>query len=274
MILIADSGSSKTDWALVEKGNIKFYCTNGLNPFYTDYETIVSELKKLKIDDFIKQIYFYGSGCANDEKNKIIELAISEVFPESRIFVNSDILGAARGLLQNKSGIAGIIGTGANNCLYDGNSIVYKGIALGYILGDDGSGAHLGKELIRAVFFKELPGNIIDEFMSTYNLSKDILLKNVYNESFPNRYLAGFAPFLKNHEENKDIIQIINKCLSAYFEKQIIKIPEYKKFRLSLTGSVAFHFSENIRNLAIKYSVDIHEIKQSPIEGLIEFHRQ
>lgn len=273
MILIADSGSTKTDWVLTDKTKTTSYKTIGLNPFHTSPAMIVSEIRKLKINDFSGKIYFYGSGCANEEKNNIIKTSVSEVFPKSEIFVNSDILGAARGLLQDSLGMAGILGTGANCCFYNGKEIVFKGTALGYILGDDGSGAHLGKELARAVFLNDLSEEIAKDFKKEYKISKDILLDNVYNRPFANRYLAGFAPFLKKHEKKDKIAAIINKCLSAYFEKQIIKIPEYQKNKLSLTGSVAFHFSENIKNIAAKYSIEIADIVQSPMEGLIRFHK-
>lgn len=272
MILIADSGSTKTDWVLKDKTKTTRYKTIGLNPFHTTHEIIVSEVRKLNINDFAGKIYFYGSGCANEVKNNIIKKSVSEVFPRSEIFVNSDIFGAARGLLQNQPGLAGILGTGANCCLYDGKEIVLKGVALGYILGDDGSGAHLGKELVRAVFLNDLSEEIAEDFKKEYKISKDILLDNVYNKPFANSYLAGLTPFLKKHEKKEEIAVIINKCLSAYFEKQIIKIPEYKNHKLSLTGSIAFHFSDQIKKLAQIYSVDISEIRQSPIEGLIKYH--
>lgn len=276
MILIADSGSTKTDWCLVENGKIiQRVFTKGINPFYqTDSEirfeieqNLAPQLQGFDID----RIYFYGAGCSFPEKKAMVSNALDHVFVHTLIEVQSDLLGAARGLLLNKKGIACILGTGSNSCHYDGNEIVSNVSPLGYMLGDEGSGAVLSKIFVADCLKNQVSESLKNAFFDKYKLTPALILENIYKKPFPNRYLAQFTPFLSENINQKEIYNVVYKGFVAFFERNVHQYP-YQELETSFVGSVAYHLKEALELAAQNCRVKIGKIEKSPMEGLVEYH--
>jgi N-acetylglucosamine kinase-like BadF-type ATPase len=275
MLLIADSGSTKTHWSLTDgKTVIKEVYTNGINPFYQDEAGITVELENQllpKIRGYeIEGINFYGAGCSFPEKRAIVSRAIGRFFPGAVIEVQSDLLGAARALFGRKAGIACILGTGSNSCYYDGKEIVENVSPLGFILGDEGSGAVLVKSLVADCLKNQLPASICDKFMKQYKLTPAMIMEHVYKKPFPNRFLAQFAPFLSENIDKKQIYDIVYQGFKNFFKRNIA---QYKKANeIGFIGSVAWHLSDVLKKVAAEEQISITQIVQSPMEGLLLYH--
>lgn len=276
MIVIADMGSTKTDWSFADGSNvIKNITTRGFNPYFYSTEEIIKILDK----DFeghdlsgVDELFFYGAGCSNEEKCKSVELAIKKHFPDSIIEVEHDLLASARALCGNTPGIACILGTGSNTCMYDGTYVIANNPSLGFMLGDEGSGSHMGKELIRCYFYNELPKDISQKLERTYNMSKDFLLDEIYAHSSPNSYLASYAKFLIENKENSVIKQIIVDSFDEFFRRHIHKYDSYKKIPVNFIGSIAYYFKDVLQEVAKKHGASIGLVIKTPIAKLIDFH--
>jgi len=280
MILIADSGSTKTDWRLIDKENrIHQFVTQGMNPYFQTTEQI-SEILRTELipglisvlDHPISYIHFYGAGCRAEDKKEVVRLALAEHFLKSKIEIQTDMLAAAHALCGHKAGIAAILGTGANTCYYDGKTIVENRTSLGYILGDEGSGAHIGKTFIQAFLNDELPENIASKFTERFKLNKNEIIDSVYRKPLPNRFLASFCKFIYQNLKEQFIIDLVSNCFEQFFDKHILKYEQHKKVKLSLTGSVAFYFSNVLRSVAESKGVNIETIIETPIAGLTLYH--
>ncbi len=273
MILIADSGSTKTNWVTIkDKTIIKRHTTTGLNPFFIDKETIPAHLKLFDNRKEIETIYFYGAGCVDNERKNIIKTGLTKVFDKAKIVVNDDITAAGRALYKNKQGIVAILGTGMSIGIYNGKNIIDKGTSLGYILGDEGSGADIGKKIIKSILYNELPEHIIKDFYNQYKTYKNDILQSVYQSEFPNKYIASFSQFAAKHIKNEQIEDIIENCFDSFFLKHVSKIKNYKSYKIRLSGSVAHSFSRQLKNVALKYKLQVDKIIKSPIDELIKFH--
>lgn len=287
MIVIADSGSTKTDWRLIDENKqIHQFSTQGINPYFQSSEQIISLLKSELISQLKStiwsleparpaggsEIFFYGAGCRVEDKKKIVENALFEVFPKSKIEIYTDMLGAARSLCGKNAGIAAILGTGANTCYYDGQKIVENRTSTGYILGDEGSGAHIGKTFIQAFLNDEMPKEIADRFVSRFKLSKDNIIDAVYRQPMPNRFLASFSKFIYQNLKEQFIIDLVAGCFNQFFDKYICKYEKHKEVKLSCTGSVAFYYSNILRAVALEKGVSIDTITETPISGLTLYH--
>ncbi len=277
MILISDSGSTGTDWVSIEKDKqVKDYKTSGFNPYYSPREAIIDILEKELVpflDNYsVRYIFYYGSGCSTKSKCFIIEDALEKVFPNATIDVQHDLLGAVRGLFNRESGIACILGTGSNSCLYDGKEIIENVSSLGYLFGDEGSGAHIGKLFLTAYLKKELPVNIAKDFRERYKLSLENILDSVYNKPRPNTYLASFMEFIGAYKNDNFIHHIIYSSFDALFQEYIIKYTDYKKFNISCVGSIAYFFKDILETVASEYNCKIGTVEKDPIEGLIKYH--
>lgn len=278
MKLIADSGSTKTHWCLLDKGNLQVEVfSSGINPFYQTRDEI-SEAIKLQLlpsllsSATISSICFYGAGCAFPEKKAMVQESIASFFPESEITVNNDLLASARALFGNKEGIACILGTGSNSCFYDGVEIVENVSPLGFILGDEGSGAVLGKKFVADVLKNQLPTDLIKSFFAQCNTSAAEIMEAVYKKPFPNRYLAQFTRFMYEHKHMLPVRNIINESFDAFFERNVFQY-EYKKHPVSFVGSVAFYFQDILRETAQKKDILVGQIIDNPMLGLLEYHR-
>jgi len=277
MILIADSGSTKTHWTVVNGGVIENEVfTEGINPFYQTETEILHLLQSQLVFCIdvgtVSQIYFYGAGCSFDEKKAMVRNALSVCFGKIIIEVESDLLGAARGLFQYKSGIACILGTGSNSCNYDGKTIVNNVSPLGFILGDEGSGAVLSKVFVADCLKNQISEEIITAFFERYKLTPALILENVYKKPFPNRYLAQFAPFLSENIELPAVQTIVKNGFAAFFERNISQYPI--NLEIGFVGSVAYHLSDVLKNVADEQNYKVSTIVKSPMEGLIQYHTQ
>jgi N-acetylglucosamine kinase-like BadF-type ATPase len=276
MILIAESGSTKTDWRLIHKnGELSSYNTIGFNPYYITESEVLEELNNSELTEFkteIFQVYFYGAGCASEENCKLISTAFSYFFTAAQIEVSNDMLAAARATCGNEKGLVAILGTGSNSCLYDGVAIVENVTSLGYILGDYGSGADIGKTLIRAFLEKELPKDIELAFKKEFDLSAKDIINTIYKKPLPNRFLASFNLFIAKHINDPYIKQIVEKSLDQFFEKNICKYSDYQQNQLHMVGSIAFVYHEIISQKAKKYNIEIGKVIKAPIDELVKYH--
>lgn len=279
MILIADCGSSKTDWrGIMPDGTIiGQYKTIGFNPYYQDTTSIYQELQKnlcTQLEHPVNEIYFYGTGITNTEKKTTLINALQQAFPSaSTIEVHSDMLGAARALCGQSAGIACILGTGANTCFYDGEQIAYQVPSLGFWLGDEGSGAHLGKVLIQAYLHQELPEELQTKFEKRFG-KKDRLeiLEHAYQKPFPNRYFASFSKFLFDNRNHPFCYQLISGAFRLFFDKYVLKYPNCSENKIHFIGSVAFYYSDILRRVAQEKQVSLGIIMETPIAGLALYH--
>jgi glucosamine kinase len=279
MILIADSGSTKTDWRLVtEDSVIAQVYTAGFNPMYQEADEIYKELNDVLLPQLQDQhptaIYYYGAGCSSPERNKRVEDALSMAFPDALYYVDHDLLGAARALCGRKPGIACILGTGSNTCLYDGVNITDNVPSLGFLLGDEGSGAYMGKLLIKAYLYRELPEDLAQSLKNTFNLTKDGILDTLYSSSIPSKYMATFAKFMHEKQKNPIIRAMIYENFSEFFERHVLKYKDHENLPVNFVGSIAFHFSDILKQVAQKYGLHVETIIKSPSEGLISYHQE
>jgi len=273
MILIADSGSTKTEWALLAKGETRKFNTAGMNPYFTsddDIRQILNDVKKWIGQEQVKKIVFYGSGCNSTEKGSEMQKLFREKFSDSEIVIQSDLIGAAVSLFGNQKGIAVILGTGNNSGYFDGNKITFKTESLGYLLGDEGSGAYLGKEFIRELLYGNLPKEIEDDFAREYNIRKEGILENIYKKPYANRFLAGFTVFLKKHESNQAIKKIISASFEALIKNHLIKYPQKEICDFGFVGSIAFHFKDILTGICQKNNLKIHTIIKQPMDNLVK----
>lgn len=276
MILIADSGSTKTDWRLVKGEEVISFSTIGFNPYFVTKEDVLRELKQSelkRIAQDVRQVYFYGAGCASSEKREFIKEVFLQFFSKATIAVEHDLLGAARATCKDKPGMAAILGTGSNTCIYNGEKVIENIPALGYILGDEGSGAHLGKSFIKAYLGKELSEKTAKKFYDQYQLELIDILNAVYKESFPNRFLASFSPFIYKNINDIEVLTLVKSCFNAFFDKHICRYDNYKKNQLHLVGSVAYYYQDIISEIASEKGLTIGIIIKQPIEELVTYHK-
>lgn len=276
MILIADSGSTKTEWRAVENGiSGKSYISSGINPFFLKREEIVRLLRKEMAETEgtnVSHVYFYGTGCSNTAKINIIREALGEFFGNADLFIGSDLLGAARSLCQTDPGIACIIGTGSNSCYYDGAAIVSNVSPLGYILGDEGGGAVLGRKLVAGVLKKQLPGIVIENFFRAYPYTPAEILDNVYNMPFPNRFLGQFAKFIADNIHVAELQQIIISSFDEFIIRNVLQYPEARRYPVHFTGSIAYHFRSFLEELLMKHRLQPGTFTLTPMEDLVRYH--
>lgn len=278
MILIADSGSTKTAWCLLS-GNqrVKDITTKGINPFYQTEEEIEAELKNTLCQEIggenkINSVYFYGAGCADSQINSKLAKTLQQVLKSDKAEVSSDMLGAARGIFKHQKGIACIMGTGSNSAYYDGNEIVKSIPAGGFIIGDEGSGAVLGKTLIADYIKNQMPENILAEFKKFYNGTYLDVVNHVYKQPFPNRWLANFTKFMYEKREDDYIHNMIVNSFTLFFNRNIKQFDSWENTEVGFVGSIAYYFEKELKEAAQKCEITVSEIYQNPIEGLIEYH--
>ncbi len=277
MKLIADSGSTKTTWILLEGDNVKnTITTSGLNPYFhtsASVESVIrADLAPYLAEYHIKEVHFYGAGCSTAYNNNMIVDAIHVFFRNTRVFVYHDILGAARALFGNGKGIACILGTGCNSCYFDGATTVSPIDSLGYLFGDEGAGSYLGKLLLGAYLKKELPGDLRTSFDKHYGYTLEDILNSLYNKPSPNRFLASFSHFLSPNREHPFIQELLVRSFRDFFSAHIRKYESYRTASIGVIGSIAHCYSEVLQKVANEEDVKITRILSSPVEGLVEYH--
>lgn len=276
--LIADSGSTKADWCLLGAGETGHYNTPGISPYFLDERQIKELLEKellpqLPPDVQIAEVHYYGTGCLQRKSVQIVEDALKAVWPAAAREVKHDMMGAARALCGNQPGIASILGTGSNSCYYDGTVIAKNNPGLGYVLGDEGSGAYLGKKLLQYYLYNSFDEELKSRFDAQYNTNHEEILESVYRKPLPNRYLASFAKFLGENRGHYIIENILEDSLNEFFFNHIYKYSESWTHPLHFTGSIAWHFRDILKELCELYELQLGKILRSPMEGLIAYHQ-
>lgn len=278
MILIADSGSTKTSWCFSETGKKpEQFNTGGVNPFFRTTENIVTEWKETPLANLsgkVNRIFFYGAGVVNEEKATVIKKALDSIFPNAKKEVHSDLLAAAHATLGNKSGIACILGTGSNSCLYDGKKITAHVSPLGFILGDEGSGAVLGRQLVGDYLKKTMPAELQHLFQQKYPLEYADFLNRVYRQEKPNRFLAGFVSFLSENIQHEYCKNLVENAFDSFIVRNVVQYPGYQNQPLCFVGSVAFYFQKQLKSVLLKRKMVPEIILKEPLLNLMKFHLQ
>lgn len=278
-VLIADSGSSKTDWVVLSDSKKVLFCqTAGFNPYFQTTQQIKEELELSlipKLGEYNKTvsfIYFYGSGCSNEKNCSIVEQALKEaIHSNAEIQVSHDLLAAARALCGKAPGIAAILGTGSNSCLYNGEIILENVASAGYLWSDHGGGSQIGKYFIRDYFEGELPADLRIKFESAgYN--RETILENVYKVQLPSKYLASVSKFMHKNLHHPHVKKVLIECFRSFFTLQIMKYSNSKAYKIGLVGSVGYVYRELIEQVAADFGYQLGKVLKSPIEGLVDFH--
>lgn len=278
-ILIAESGSTKTDWCLLnEAGEVSCTQTGGINPYLQQPADIVamlqSGLERNYTDKQVDALYFYGAGASRSDIQQELAVTLKEVFNAGGIEVRCDMMGAARSLCANEKGIVSILGTGSNSCYYNGQDIEERQVSLGYIAGDEGSGNYLGKRVLQYYAYKTFDEELSLAFEQLFGSDIKLIMNRLYKEPFPNRYLAGFVRLLKENRGHFMVENIIEDCLNDFFHHHLLKFRQSWYCPLHFTGSVAFEFADIIQSLCTQYEMECGRIVKSPLDGLIKYHQQ
>jgi len=277
MILVADSGSSKTDWLLhIPQQQPVSFKTAGLNPYFLTEKEIAKIIADqapamLAYGDAIEEIYFFGAGCSSPDRHEIVSNAISQYFPKAYVSVDSDLLGCAYATCGHEKGICCVMGTGSNISFFDGEEIFEGQHGLGYVLGDEGSGTWFGKTLITDFLYGRMPAEINGKFENAYHLNKDIVIKNVYQKPNGNTYLASFSKFVSEIKATPYGQEILERGLLEFIETNIKSYPEYHKYKCHFVGSIAYFFKEELETLCHAQGVKTGKIIKQPITDLMAF---
>ncbi len=274
--LIADSGSTKTEWCILNGNKKTIFTTQGLSPYFVNSIEMTAILKN-EVQPLIKkipveEIFFYGTGCKDPANKKMIMETLKNVFPQTNIYVDHDLYGAAKALCANEKGIACILGTGSNSCYFNGKRIVRNRPGIGYILGDEGSGAYLGKKVIQHYFYETFDDDLRARFDAKFVTTDNEILFAVYKQPLPNRYLASFAIFLAENRGHYMIEKIIEDGLNDFFYTHITQYKESKKFPVHFTGSIAFGFKDVLAQLCDSYELKLGNVLKNPMDGLRKYH--
>ena len=273
MRLIIDAGSTKMEWILLD-GNVvkqRFY-TEGFNPNYSDRQCLVETCHGASLPDGIQSIYYYGTGCGNEQNCQIIKEVFQGRFPDADIHVTHDLMAACHAVLGQEKGIACILGTGSNSCLYDGANIIEKAVSLGYMVGDEGSGMHIGREVVRAYFYGFMPEDLRQKFDATYHLELKNFIQCLYHEGQPSKYLASFAKFAGENQVHPYIKSLVKGCFKAFIEAFILRYGNCKSLKISFVGSIAFHFQDLLKESLDDQGFAMGEVMQAPADGLIRYY--
>lgn len=277
-ILIAESGSTKTDWVYLIKGEeTKRTSTIGLNPFVVNSNQVTLALNE---NDFFEgitseklEVNFYGSGCSSKKRNNIINEGIKRYLPNAEINIFHDIQAAVNSTCNGKPGIVGILGTGSNCVYFDGQTINYGHASPGYLLGDEGAGFHIGKTFLRDLIYEMVPTDLKKDFESTFHLNSSQIIDAVYSAEQPNAYIASFVSFLGQHHNHHYTEDLVHKCFAKFVKLHVAQFPEAVQAPFHCVGSVAHHFEEILTDVLEEWKIEKGNILKSPLEGLIKYHQ-
>ncbi len=277
MKLIADSGSSKTAWAILNNQEVvNEFQTSGINPLFANKEDIYNELMPF-LEDYrgkITQVYFFGAGIIDNTRKQFIEDALTSVLGNVSYKINSDMLGAAIAVCGKSAGVVCILGTGSNCCYFDGEKLKENIPPLGFILGDEGSGAVLGKQLIGDCFKGIMPKTLSEELIKEYELTKESVIERVYRTEKPNMYLAQFVKFIAKHKEHEYCKELLNKHFSMFIERNVLQLETSLTKPVHFVGSLAHYFKKELTACVNEKSLSLGSIIQNPIEGLIHYYKE
>lgn len=274
--LIADSGATKCEWCLIIDGKKKTILTQGISPYFLDEAQIVTILNKSLIpklkEVIIEEVFFYGTGLSNANNALVVKKVLKTLFKKAKIVIETDLTAAARALCGKKKGIACILGTGSNSCYYDGKKMQKNSPGIGYILGDEGSGAYLGKKVIQHFLYNTFDEEIMARFEKRFMTTPVEILEKVYKQPLANRYLASFAIFLAENRGHYMIENIIEDGLNDFFFTHIYKYKESWTYPINFIGSIAFGFKDVLQDLCKTYELELGRVLKTPMKGLIEYH--
>lgn len=275
-ILVADSGSTKTDWRLLSADKVlRVYEGIGLNPDFHTEESMHREIEKVKVymeENQPSTIYFYGSGASSKSRKKPIENALRSFFPNAVQFIEHDLVGAAHAVHGDQEGLVGILGTGSNCCTFNGTAIVEEYRSGGFVLSDEGGGVALGKMILKAYIEDYLEFDLRKSFEEMYSLNVDAILQAIYKEAYPNRFIASFSRFAKKHENHPQMANMIAQNFEDFFSKKVCRFTNYQSYELGIVGSMAVQFKDALQLVAQKHKVRLGKIESKPIEALAAFH--
>ena len=276
--LIADSGATKTEWCLLNGNKKSIFITQGMSPYFisaAQMETVITtELKPLLKKITIDEIYYYGTGCSNPDNIKSVKKVFKKIFPEAKLEVNHDLMAAAKALCGKEKGIACILGTGCNSAYFNGKKIVKNSPGLGYILGDEGSGAYLGKKVIQYYLYNTFDDDLRSRFDAKFVTNSTEILNTVYKKPIANRYLASFAIFLAENRGHYMVENIIEDGLNDFFFTHVYKYKESWTLPVHFVGSIAFGFKDVLIDLCRSYQLELGKVLKNPMQGLIEYHKK
>ena len=276
--LIADSGATKAEWCLLQGKKKKSIFTQGISPYFFDTAQITNILEKELLPSLkgikVDEVYYYGTGCINPNNNQIVKRSIKNIFKElTKVEVTHDVMAAARALYADDKGVACILGTGSSSCYYNGKKIVINKPGLGYVLGDEGSGAYLGKKVLQYYLYNTFDEELTGRFNIKYKISITDILESVYKKPLANRYLASFTPFLSENRGHYMIENIIEDALNDFFFHHICKFRESWTLPVSFVGGVSYYFQDVLKELCRSYEFTIGKILKNPMEGLAVYHQ-
>jgi glucosamine kinase len=274
--LIADSGSTKAEWCLLDGKKKKTIFTQGISPYFLSLTEVVDILEK-ELKPKMKGvspsiIHFYGTGCSNPSNVKMIKQALKKIFPKATITVDHDLMGAAKALCGDQKGVACILGTGSNSCYFNGKKILKNSPGLGYVLGDEGSGAYLGRKVIQYYLYNTFDPDLMDRFKAKFNIGAVEILDAIYKQPMPNRFLASFAVFLSENRGHYMIENIIEDGINDFFFTHICKYTESWTLPIHFIGSVADAFKDVIKDMCDSYELQLGKILKNPMEGLVKYY--
>lgn len=274
--LIADSGSTKCEWCLLDNGKKKIISTQGISPYFLNADQIVALLQKELMPKLkkltVEVVHFYGTGLSNNSNIEIINNALVRLFANAKINIEHDLLAAARALCGTDKGIACILGTGSNSCYFNGKKIQKNSPGLGYILGDEGSGSYLGKKVVQYYLYNTFDEDLKARFDKRFNVTKDEILDSVYKQPLANKYLASYAIFLAENRGHYMIENIIEDGLNDFFFNHLYKYRESWTQPINFVGSIAFGFKDVLKDLCNTYELELGTVLKKPMDGLIQFH--
>jgi len=278
MVAIVDSGSTKSDWVILDDFKKVFLKTEtiGFNPNFINKELIVPEIEKnsnlILVKNSITKIFFYGSGCGIKKNCETIEEELLKVFGKAEIIVKEDLMAAAYAAYNGKPAIVCILGTGSNSCFFDGESLKIELPSLGFLIGDEGSGSAIGKQLVRRYFMKKLPADLHTEFQDEYNLTLEEALKNMYHTTRPNAYLADFNKFVVERKDHPYFQDMVFEEMKSFFEYQVLPYKQAKEAEINFIGSIAYYYENILRSVAAELNLNVGHVVQKPIESLVSYH--
>lgn len=278
MVAIVDGGSTKCDWVILDDFNKVFLKTEtiGFNPNNIAAHLIVPEIEKNislgAVKNSITKVFFYGSGCGIPENCAIIERELKKFFTQAQILAKEDLTAAAYAAYRGKPAIVCILGTGSNSCYFDGENLKIKLPSLGFLVGDEGSGSAIGKQLVRRFFMQKLPHDLSCEFEKTYKLTVDEALKNMYHTARPNAYLANFNKFVVERKDHPYFQKMVFDEMMNFFDYQVLPYEESKEAEINFIGSIAYYYENILRSAAAELHLNVGQIVQKPIESLVDYH--
>lgn len=276
MLLVADSGSTKADWILTlsDQQTISFR-TNGFNPFFVSEKDIIKAFQNTPdiqpYADQVKEVYFFGAGCSSPDKREIISNALSKVFKNAFVSVDIDVIASIYATVGTSPGICCILGTGSNVTYFDGKKIQESRHGLGYALGDEGSGTYFGKKLVTGFLYQTMPKDLMESFNKKFNINKELIIKKIYQEPFPNFYLASFSPFMTEHREHPYIQELLKTGFNEFIDSILASYPDASKHTCHFVGSIAYHFSDILKECCDARNIRTGKILKHPIEELSAF---